>query len=282
MSCVCQLWGEADESKHKSEIFCDFSVWHGELWQRLSSICGHFMSCVVWELKQHPYSACLVLGWCYWAVNCNFHMNWLDFSYRKSSTKHPHSNLKSILGASWTCVWEPSLQTFDTASLISVGLRQRHQWPWLFSCHHRARGPIQCLIRSTKLSSGSLEMALQLFILGEGSVTIAVVLPFRLCSTCLFLKVKLQNQRLIFPLFILIKTFVSEVWLWQIHCFLYISASAAAKLQCKLHLCVLAAVTWGGVTEKPTPSEDFSVSWSLLLLRERTTNSTSFVIHWQN
>lgn len=213
-------------------------------------------------------------------------MNWVDFKLQEIfSYKTPPFQFKVYPKRFPELVcWEPFLQTSDTASVISVGLRQRHQWPWLFSCHHRARGPTQGLVRSTKLSPGSMEMDLQLFTLGEGSVTIGVVLPFRLCSTCLFLKVELHSQSLTFPLFILIKAFVSEVWLWQIHCLLLVadSDSAAAKFQGKLHLCVLTAVTWGDVTWKPTSSEDFNVSWSLLLLREITTNSTSFVIHWQN
>lgn len=169
------------------------------------------------------------------------------------------------------------LQTFDTASLISVGLKQWHQWSWLFSCHHRARGPIQ-FVRSTKLSFGSTEMAFQLFTLGEGTVTTAVALPFRLCSTCLLSKTKALPSPFSYSFKHLFLT--SDYGKYTVS-FLYISASAAAESQCKLHLCVLAAVTWRGVTQKPTPSEDFSVSSSLLLLRE-TTNSTSLVIHRQN
>lgn len=176
-------------------------------------------------------------------------------------------------------MWEPFLQTFDTASLISVGLKQQHHWPWLFCCHHRARGPIQCLVGSTKLSSGSTEMALQLFTLGEGIVITAVALPCRLCSTCLLSKTKALPSLFSYSIKHL---FLKSDYGKYIVSFLYISASAAAKSQCKLHLCVLAAVTSRGVTEKSTPSEGFSVSWSLLLLREGTTNSTSFVIHWQN
>lgn len=31
---VYQLWEEADDSKHKSEIFCDSFVWYGDLCDR--------------------------------------------------------------------------------------------------------------------------------------------------------------------------------------------------------------------------------------------------------
>lgn len=223
ISCVYQLWEEADESKHKSDFLWLLCLAWGSVWQGLSSVCSHFMSCVVWELKQHLYSACLVLGRCYWVVNCNFHMNWLDFKLQEVFYKTPPFQFK---------VYPKGFPELVCGSPFYKHLTQHHwsQWVWsnttsglgLFSCHHTARGPIQGLVRSTKLSSGSMEMALQLFTLGEGSVTIGVALPFRLCSTCLLLKVKLQNQSLTFPLFILIKAFISEAWLWQIHCLLFV------------------------------------------------------------
>ena len=151
----------------------------------------------------------------------------------------------------------------------------RRKWPWLFSCHHTPRGAIQGLSTSIKLSSGPVEATGGFPTLWESSVTISVVLPFRLCSTCLFLKVKLQNESLTFSLFDLLKHWLLESAYGK--CtprFLCFSVSAAAKFQGKLPFwescccCPNSCVTWGDVTEKPAPSVDFSVSWSLLLLRE--------------
>lgn len=66
-----------------SQRFSVTSLVWGSVWQRRPNACSHFMSCVVWELKQHPYSASLVLGQCYWVVNCNFPMKWLDFKLQE-------------------------------------------------------------------------------------------------------------------------------------------------------------------------------------------------------
>lgn len=119
--------------------------------------------------------------------------------------------------------------------------------------------------QSNSMSCQKAEMALQLFTLGEGTVTTAVALPFRLCSTCLLSKTKALPSPFSHSFKHLFLK--SDYGKYNVS-FLYISASAAARSQCKLHLCVLAAITWRGVTQKPIPSEDFSVSWSLLLLRK--------------
>lgn len=91
------------EFKHKSEIFCDFSVWHGDHATGAISVYDHFMSHAVWKLKEHASSVCYALGlwmlWSFWAVNSNFQHEYDQIlNWRMSSpTKHPDSNLKSII-----------------------------------------------------------------------------------------------------------------------------------------------------------------------------------------
>lgn len=179
------------------------------------------MSRVVWELKQHPYSGCLVLGQCYWVVNCNFHMNWLDVKLQEVFFyKTPPF---------WFKVYPKGFPELVCGSPFCKHLTQHHWSQWVWS------NISELAPQSKRPNSMSCQKHKAFFWLyGNGFTTLYFrgrQCHYRSCFTfqAVFHLFALQNQSLTFPVFILIQTFVSQVSRRQIHCLLFVHLCLSSR-----------------------------------------------------